>query len=53
MFFGCSSLTNLDISNFNTQNVTNMNYMFNGCDSLEKMNLICNNKKILKEFDKK
>jgi len=30
-----------------------MNYMFNGCDSLEKMNLICNNKKILKEFDKK
>ena len=24
MFYGCNSLTNIDLSNFNTQNVTNM-----------------------------
>ena len=30
MFFGCNSLTNLNLSNFNTQNVTNMGYMFFG-----------------------
>ena len=34
MFGGCKSLTNIDLSNFNTQNVTNMNFMFGGCNSL-------------------
>ena len=28
MFYYCNSLTNLNLSNFNTQNVTNMSYMF-------------------------
>ena len=30
MFSGCSSLNSLDISNFNTNNVDNMSYMFLG-----------------------
>ena len=40
MFYGCNSLTNIDLSNFNTQIVNNMNYMFSGCNSLIKKNLI-------------
>ena len=39
MFGCCSSLTNLDLSNFNTINVTNMKDMFNGCKSLTNLNL--------------
>ena len=39
MFDGCSSLKNLDLSNFNTLNVTNMSCMFNGCTSLKNINL--------------
>ena len=34
MFSKCSSLISLDLSNFNTQKVTNMNYMFYNCNSL-------------------
>ena len=39
VFSGCSSLTNLNLSNFNTQNVTNMASMFNGCFSLTNLDL--------------
>ena len=39
MFHGCSSLKELNFSNFNTNNVTNMRYMFNGCSSLKKLDL--------------
>ena len=39
MFYGCSSLTNIDLSNFNTNNVTNMKYMFCECSSLIDINL--------------
>ena len=39
MFYSCSGLTSLDLSNFNTSNVTNMNSMFNGCRSLTSLNL--------------
>ena len=39
MFLGCSSLTNINLSNFNTQNVTNMWSMFDGCSSLTNINL--------------
>ena len=39
MFSGCSSLTNINLSNFNTNNVTNMNRMFYGCSSLTNINL--------------
>ena len=35
----CSSLTNINLSNFNSQNVTNMNNIFSGCSSLTKINL--------------
>ena len=38
MFSGCTYLTNLNISNFNTQNVTNMNNMFADCSSLTNLN---------------
>ena len=31
MFSGCSSLKELNLSNFNTNNVTNMVCMFSGC----------------------
>ena len=30
MFYGCNSLTNINISNLNTQNVTNISEMFSG-----------------------
>ena len=39
MFYGCKSLTNLNLSNFNTQNVTNMGGMFDDCNSLTNLNL--------------
>ena len=46
MFHGCSSLKELNLSlavlnlsNFNTNNVTNMCYMFSGCSSLKELNL--------------
>ena len=39
MFCGCSSLTILNLSNFNTNNVTNMSHMFGGCHSLTNLNL--------------
>ena len=40
MFYGCSSLTSLNLSNFNTSKVINMNYMFGGCTNLEYINLL-------------
>ena len=39
LFCGCSSLTNIDLSNFNTNNVTNMQGMFSGCSSLTNIDL--------------
>ncbi|MBQ8379821.1 MAG: BspA family leucine-rich repeat surface protein, partial [Clostridia bacterium] len=39
MFCECRSLTDLDVSNFDTRNVTDMNHMFNGCSSLTSLNL--------------
>jgi surface protein len=41
MFNKCSSLEELDLSNFNTGKVNNMNYMFSECSSLKRLN-ICN-----------
>ena len=34
MFYHCSALTTLDIANFDTKNVTNMEYMFYNCKVL-------------------
>ena len=39
MFSSCSSLTTLDLSNWNTSNVTNIERMFNDCSSLTTLDL--------------
>ena len=39
MFYGCSSLKELNLNNFNTNNVTNMSDMFEGCSLLKDLNL--------------
>ena len=39
MFLGCESLKELNLSNFNTNNVNDMAYMFCRCYSLEELNL--------------
>ena len=39
MFYGCSSLKKLNLSNFNTNNVKDMRDMFYGCSSLKELNL--------------
>ena len=39
MFFNCKSLLSLDLSNFNTQSVTNMESMFYDCKSLLSLDL--------------
>ena len=38
-FVNCSSLTSLDLSNFDTSNVTDMGSMFYGCSSLTSLNV--------------
>ncbi len=39
MFNGCSALTSLDLSSFNTEKVTNMGSMFSDCSALASLNL--------------
>ena len=51
MFENCSSLTNINLSNFNTQNVTNMFYMFRDCSTLKIKNVIVKDKNIIKELN--
>ena len=46
MFSDCSSLTSLNLSNFNTNNVIDMSYMFSGLN--KNCNIICNDEKIKK-----
>ena len=50
MFSDCSSLTSLNLSNFNTNNVTNMWYMFHNCPSLTYLNLSNFNSKNVKNM---
>ena len=38
MFYGCSSLKELNINNFNTNNVNDMSCMFCECSSLKELN---------------
>ena len=45
MFYGCSSLKELNISSFNTSNITNMREMFYGCSN----EIISENKNIKQE----
>ena len=39
MFYGCSKLTKINLSSFNTKNVVNMNSLFYNCSNLIKINL--------------
>ena len=39
MFYGCSSLTNLDLSGFKTDNVRNVYAMFKGCTNLTNLDV--------------
>ena len=39
IFQGCSSLTSIDLSNFDTSNVVNMKHMFYECRSLTSVDL--------------
>jgi len=39
MFSYCSSLKELNLTSFNTDNVINMRYMFYICSSLKELNL--------------
>ncbi|HGF8237648.1 TPA: BspA family leucine-rich repeat surface protein, partial [Enterococcus faecium] len=39
VFYGCNSLTSLDVSHLDTSNVTNMSNMFSGCSGLTTLDL--------------
>ena len=39
MFSGCSKLTSLDVTKFNTAKVTNMSYMFRDCSELTSLDV--------------
>lgn len=39
MFYNCTSLEYVNLSNFNTSNVANMSYMFYGCNKIIEINL--------------
>ena len=51
MFYECNKLTNINLSNFNTNNVTNMLGMFDGCFKLNKNNVIVKDKRILEKLE--
>ena len=38
MFFGCKNIIEIDLSEFNTENIINMASMFDNCVNLEKIN---------------
>ena len=57
MFQECWELKYLDLTNFNTYNVTDMSWMFNSCNKLKYLNISnfiinCETKKML-SFNKK
>ena len=45
IFRDCEYITNINLSNFNTENVTNMEGMFSGCSSLTNVDLSKNSTK--------
>ena len=49
MFSGCSSLKELNLNNFNTNNVADMYCMFLGCSDDLKMKIKSENKNIKAE----
>ena len=40
MFIRCNSLTSLDLSGWDTSNVTNMSRMFEGCSALKTIRMV-------------
>ena len=48
MFYYCENLSELNLSSFNTNNVTDMSDIFLGCENL---NLIKINKSYIKKFE--
>ena len=52
MFNACVSLTSIDLSNFTTQNVSNLNLrsIFKWCESLKKENIIAKDNRIYQSF---
>ena len=51
MFSGCKILNQINLSNFNTQNVKNMSNMFSNCQSIEQINLLNFNTKNVIDID--
>jgi surface protein len=51
MFYNCSSLENLNVSNFITSNVTNMSSMFSGCSRLKNIDVSSFNTNKVISFD--
>ena len=47
MFHGCSSIKKLNLSNFNTNNVINMAYMFYNCRALRELNISFNTNNVM------
>ena len=39
MFYECSNITEIDLSHFDSSNVTEMVFMFGNCSSLQYLNL--------------
>ena len=48
MFYNCELLNKINLSNFNTQNVTNMRGLFKGCKNLTIITKDKNIKKTIK-----
>ena len=40
LFQWCSDLKDLNVENWNTENVTDMSFMFSSCESIEKLDII-------------
>ena len=40
LFYQCSNITKIDLSNFDTSIITNMAHLFHGCSSLTSVNLV-------------
>ena len=50
MFYNCWNLTNLDLSNFNTQNVKDMSCMFSNCKAFKIKSIITKDLRLLNYY---
>ena len=53
MFYECSSLKELNLNNFNTNNATDMSEMFNGCSDELKLKIKSQFQNFIEEVFKK